>query len=142
MRGLDGKAPINGSRRTVARLAGIETTLREHYDNKQRHYAFQWPPDYDRDLLRIFSSEPRHHLAPSAVSFLQQSRREICHEVAEGTGVHEYAIDQMLVHMTNRCRELGLRVGLSQEHAKQKVLVWLTAQTMNGIHTGYHRIAL
>ena len=56
--------------------------------------------------------------------------------------MHEYAIDQMLLHLTNRCRELKLRVGLSPEQAKQKVLVLLTAQTMNGIHTGYHRIAL
>jgi hypothetical protein len=142
MRELEGKLPVNSSRQTVAVLAEIETTLREHYDNKRRYYAFEWPPDYDRDLLRIFSSEPRHHSCTSAVSFLRRSRRELCHEVAEGTGVHEYAIDQMLVHMTNRCRELGLRVGLTPERAKQKVLVWLTAQTMNGIHTGYHRIAL
>jgi hypothetical protein len=142
MRGLTGKVPLNDSRQTVANLDSIETTLREHYENKRRHYDFQWPPDYDRDLLRIFSSEPRHQTCPSAVSFQRQTRREICHEDAEGTGVHEYAIDQMLLHMINRCKELGLRLGLSQEHAKQKVLVLLTAQTMNGIHAGYHRIAL
>jgi hypothetical protein len=142
MRDIDGTPPINGSRQTVARLAEIDTTLREHYDNKQRRYAFQWPPDYDRDLLRIFSSEARRHSYPSAASFLRRFRREICHEVAEGTGVHEYAIDQMLGNMIIRCRRLGLRVDISPERAKQKVLVLLTAQTMNGIHTGYHRIAL
>lgn len=142
MRDLNGKAPLNDSRQRVLTLREIETTLREHYDNKRRHYDFEWPPDYDRDLLRIFSSEPRHLSSPSAASFLRQSRREICHEVAEGTGVHEYAIDQMLAQMINRCKALELRLGLSPEHARQKVLVLLTAQTMSGIHTGYHRIAL
>jgi hypothetical protein len=142
MKKIAEKAATNSSRQTVAELAELETTLREHYENKRRFYAFEWPPDYDRDLFRIFSSDPRHHSCPSAVNFLRRARRELCHEVAEGTGVHEYAIDQMLLQMTNRCRELRLRVGSAPEHAKQKVLVLLTAQTMNGIHTGYHRIAL
>jgi hypothetical protein len=48
----------------------------------------------------------------------------------------------MFLDMINRCRELNLRVGITPEHAKQKLLVLLTVQTINGIHTGYHRIAL
>ncbi len=56
--------------------------------------------------------------------------------------MHTYAIDQMLAQMINRCRELKLRVGLTEERAKQKLFVFLTVQTMNGIHTGYHRMAL
>jgi hypothetical protein len=44
--------------------------------------------------------------------------------------------------MINRCRELKLRVGITEEHARRKALVWLTVQTMSGIHSGYHRIAL
>jgi len=139
---LAGKSPANKSRVRAEDLPEIEITLREHYRNKKKHYAFQWPPNYDRDLLRIFSSEPRHESCPSAVSFLQRHRRELCHEVAEGTGAHNYAIDQKLSHMTNRCRELNLRVCLTPEHIRQKVLVLLTVQTMNGIYSGYHRIAL
>jgi hypothetical protein len=48
----------------------------------------------------------------------------------------------MFAAMINRCRDLNLRLGLTEKHARQKVLVLLTVQTMNGIHTGYHRIAL
>jgi hypothetical protein len=142
MKDLAGVAPRNKSQYRVEQLPEITMTLREHYRRKQQHYAFQWPPDYDRDLHRIFSAEPRHRSCPSAVSFLRRRRRELCLEVAEGTGVHNYAIDQMLAHMINRCKELKLRVSLKPEHAYQKSLVWLTAQTMRGIHTGYHRIAL
>ncbi|MGH9766374.1 MAG: putative zinc-binding metallopeptidase [Blastocatellia bacterium] len=139
---ISGKAPNNKSHRTVADLSEIKVTLREHYANKSRHYDIQWPPDNDRDLLRIFSAEPRHKSRPSAVNFLRRHRREICREVAEGTGVHEYAIDQMMAQMINRCRDLKLRVGLKQEHARNKALVLLTVQTMNGVLSGYHRIAL
>jgi len=139
---IAGKAPPNKSRRRVAELPEIGMTLREHYANKRRHYDFEWPPDYDRDLLRIFSTEPQHKSRPSAASFLRRHRRELRREVAEGTGAHEYAIDQMLANMINRCRDLKLRVGLLPEHARNKTLVLLTVQTMNGIHSGYYRIAL
>jgi hypothetical protein len=142
MNEIAGKVPANRSRERVGELHEIVVTLREHYRKKRRYYAFQWPPDYDRDLLRIFSSELRHRSSPTAVSFLRRHRRALCQEVAEGTGVHSYAINQMFIHMANRCRELKLRLGLTEEHARQKLLVLLTVQTMNGIHTGYHRIAL
>ena len=117
-------------------------TLREHYRKKRRHYAFHWPPDYDRALLRIFSSEPRHKHRPSAVQFLQRHRRELCQEVAEGAGIHSYAIHQMFIPMINRCRQLKLRLHLTEANTRQKLLILLTVQTMNGIHSGYHRIAL
>jgi hypothetical protein len=139
---LRGKRRVNKSRDRVDDLQAIQTTLREHYQRKREHYQIKWPPDYDRDLLRIFSSEPNHNSRPSAAGFLVRHRRTLCHEVAEGTGVHQYAIDQMLSQMINRCRELNLRLTIAREHTRQKVLISLTVQTMNGIHTGYHRIAL
>ena len=109
---------------------------------KRQYYAFEWPPDYDRGLLRIFTPEPRRRTAPTAVSFLQRNRRELAREVAEGTGAHTYAVDQMIAAMINRCKALKLRVGMTAERTRQKVLVLLTAQTMSGIHAGYHRIPL
>lgn len=142
MRGLAGETPVNESRARIEELSDIEITLRDHYRKKREHYAFQGPADYDRALLRIFSSELSQTAAPRAAGFLIRHRRELCHAVAEGTGAHQYAIDQMLSHMINRCRELKLRVDVSQERTWQKVLVSLTVQTMNGIHSGYHRIAL
>ena len=139
---LIGKRRANKSRDRVDDLSELRMTLREHYQNKRQHYSLQRPPDYDRDLLRIFSSDPNHGSYPSAAGFLVRHRRLLCHEVAEGTGVHQYAIDQMLSQMINRCRALKLRVNLSRDQARQKLLISLTVQTMNGIHTGYHRIAL
>ena len=142
MRGLVGRMPPNKSRERVEELHRIKITLREHYRKKRQYYDFMWPPDYDRDLLRIFSADSRNNHGPSAVSFLRRHRRVLCSQVSEGTGVHPYAINQMFGEMIKRCRELKLRVSLTPEHASQKVLVMLTAQTMSGIHSGYHRIAL
>lgn len=142
MKAIAGNPSFNKSRQTFEELPDIVLTLREHYRSKRRHYAFHWPPDYDRDLLRIFSSEPRHKHCSSAVSFLQRHRRELCQDVAEGTGVHSYAIHQMFITIINRCRELKLRLGLTEAHTRHRLLVLLTVQTMNGIHSGYHRIAL
>jgi putative zinc-binding metallo-peptidase len=142
MRGFVGKAPPNKSRERVEELRQVQKTLREHYLKRRQYYDFMWPPDYDRDLLRIFSADPRNRNCPSAVSFLRRHRRVLCSQVSEGTGVHQYAIDQMFGEMIKRCQELKLRIALTSEHASQKVLVMLTAQTMSGVHTGYHRIAL
>jgi hypothetical protein len=142
MRELAGKVPINKSRATVGALPELSDTLREHYHRKREHYAFKWPPDYDRGLLQIFSSDPRLKSCPSAVGFLRRHRRELCREVAQGTGVHSYAIDQMYAHMMARCRELQLRVGLTEDHARERLLILLTGQTINGVRSGYHRIAL
>ena len=139
---LAGVAPVKESRDRVEELSEIHRTLREHYQDKRKHYAFQWPPDYDRALLRIFSLRHINNANQSAAAFLHRHRRTLCHEVAEGTGAHQYAINQMLSHMINRCRELDLHVNPTQDDALQKLLVSLTVQTMSGIHSGYHRIAL
>jgi hypothetical protein len=141
MKWLEGKKPVNRSRKKSEELREIKITLREHYDKKRQHYAFQWPPGYDRDLSRIFSADAQHR-CQTASGFLRRHRRELRREVAEGTGVHNYAIDQMLGHMISRCRELRLRVCLNEDIALRKALVLLTTQTINGINTGYHRIAL
>jgi putative zinc-binding metallo-peptidase len=142
MNEVAGRSPVNKSRERVEKLPELGITLRDHYQKKREHYAFKWPPDYDRALFRIFSTERGNTSAPGAAGFLRRHRRELCHEVAEGTGAHHYAIDQMLSHMINRCRELKLRVDPAQDRTWQRVLVSLTIQTMNGLLSGYHRIAV
>jgi len=95
-----------------------------------------------RDLHRIFAPRAGHERRSTAVSFLRNVRRELCQAVAEGTGVHPYAVDQIMAQMIDRCRALRLRVPVSREEAKRRTLIMLTVQTMNGVHMGYHRIPL
>ena len=142
MREIKGLRPPNNSRQKVEPLADIRKTLREHYRRKRGHYSFKWPAYYDRDLKRIFSDDESHRACPTATSLLRRHRRELRHLVADVTGVHNYAVDQVLKNIIDRCKELRLRVPLREEHAKERALIMLTAHTMNIVHAGYHRIPL
>ena len=117
-------------------------TLREHYRRKRERYDFEWPAVYDRDLRRIFSDDPHHKHRQSAASFLRKVRREVRQIVAEGTGVHQYTIDHVLQNMIDRCKELKLRVATPFRETRRRVMIVLTVQVMNVLHSGYHRIAV
>jgi hypothetical protein len=134
--------PENKARAEVEPLSELKFTLREHYRRKREHYIFKWPVDFDRDLYRIFSDSWQDLTRPTAFSFLRRLRRELRHEVALVTGVHHYTVDQVLKLIIDRSKELKLRVGINESNAKERMLILLTAHTMNVVHSGYHRIAL
>jgi hypothetical protein len=142
MEELAGTRPANRTRTKVEPLSALRITLREHYRRKREKYDFNWPAVYDRDLRRIFSDDPRHKGRPSAASFIRSVRREVRQIVAEGTGVHQYTIDHVLENMIDRCKELKLRVSTPAREARRRVMIVLTVQVMNVLHSGYHRIAV
>lgn len=139
---IAGAPPKNDLRTRIEPLSQARLTLGEHYARRRRHYAVEWPAFYDPDLRRIFSQEPRHRSRPTAVSFLRHLRRELCQVVSEGTGVHPYTINYVLQHMIERCKRLKLRVPTPERRVRQEVMVMLTVQTMNVIHSGYYRLAV
>jgi hypothetical protein len=139
---IAGTRPKNRARRKIETLPEIKTTLRQHYERKQRQYEFQWPAYLDADLRRIFSAEPRYKSRMTAVSFLRSIKRECEQLVGDGTGVHKYAIDHVYELMIERAGQLKLRVCGSPEQAKRETMIMLTVQTMNVVHSGYHRISL
>jgi len=142
MAAISGQTPKNKLRVKVEPLSQSSVTLREHYDRKRAYYSFEWPADYDKDLLNIFSHDSRYVIRPPAASFLRAQRADLCGAVAEGTGVHQYTINHLLQDMIERCKKLKLRLSLPQAQTKRMVLIALTVQTMNVVHSGYHRIAL
>ena len=87
-------------------------------------------------------AEPRHRALPSAAQFLRHHQRDICNLVASATGVHLYTINHIMRHMIVRCRELNLRLTISEEEAKEVSIATLTMQVMQVLQTGYHRIPL
>jgi len=139
---LAGTKPKNRTRTKVEPLSALKTTLREHYRRKRERYDFQYPAVYDRDLSRIFSDDPHYNNRPSAASFLRTIRREVRQIVADVTGVHQYTIDHVLENMIDRCKVLKLRVTTSKREARRRVMILLTVQVMNVLHSGYHRIAV
>jgi hypothetical protein len=142
MREIAGKRPRNRNMSEVEPLAKLRRTLGEHYEEKRTYYAWDWPANYDQDLRRIFSDDPSDVHAPLATRFLRRVRSHLRTRIATGTGVHAYAVDQLLRQMIARAQKLGLRVIEPPGPTIEKLLVLLTMQTAGVLHTGYPKVAL
>ncbi len=142
MRALAGKPPVVQRTEEVEPLSSLRQTLRQHYRQKRRHYGVDHPAFYDRDLRRLFSDAPEFAESITAAQFLARMRRPLRRLVASWTGIYQYTIDQVLEDIIQRCRELKLRLAVSEDHARQEFTVLLTVQAMNYLHSGKHRLAL
>jgi len=91
---------------------------------------------------RIADLRPGEYTVAFSLTGFRSVRREVCQVVADGTGIHQYAIDHVFQNMMERCKELKLRVTLPETQAKQQLMIMLTVQTMNIVHSGYHHIAV
>jgi len=142
MRQLAGTGPKVTSRREVDPLKRLRKTLGEHYKKKREHYGLDHPDFYDSDLRNLFSDAPAYARNPSAARFVQHVRRDVRATVASFTDSYQYTIDQLLVTIIARCRELNLRLTDTEEATTVDFMVFLTVQTMNYLHSGRHRVAL
>ncbi|HXJ33526.1 MAG TPA: putative zinc-binding metallopeptidase [Candidatus Eisenbacteria bacterium] len=142
MRALAGVRPLVRTRRTVDPLEKLTKTLKEHYAERHRHHDVEVPHTYDRELRRLFSSAPEFRRNPPATTFLRRVRRDMRRLVATSTGAYQYTVDQVLADILDRCRELELRLTVSETQARLDFAVLLTVQTMNVLHTGGHRVTL
>ncbi len=136
------RKPLVSSRAHIDPLRSLRKTLREHYEKKRAYYGLEHPNFYDRDLRRLFSDKPEHQRNMSAAAFLRRTRTQLRKSVSEWTGEFQYTIDQVLSEMIERCREMRLRLALSEDETKRDVMILLTVQTMNFLHEGNHRVAL
>jgi hypothetical protein len=142
MRELARRKPVVKSRREVDPLRRLRKTLGEHYKNKREHYGLDHPDFYDSDLKNLFSDSPEYAKNLPAARFVQQVRRDVRATVASFTDSYQYTIDQLIVKIIARCRELNLRLTDAEEATKTDFMVFLTVQTMNYLHSGRHRVAL
>ena len=142
MRELARTRPSLTSQREVDPLKRLRKTLGEHYKKKREHYGLDHPDFYDSDLRNLFSDAPAFGRHRSAARFVQHVRREVRSTVASFTDSYQYTIDQLLVKIIARCRELNLRLTDTEEATKIDFIVFLTVQTMNYLHSGRHRVAL
>src|SRR4029453_18996229 len=142
MREFAGNPPPKADRTEVEPLSTLKHTLREHYERKRAYFAWSWPANYDGDLRRIFSEAPEDAMAPPATRFLRRRRAQLRARIAEGTGVHAYAVDQLLRKMISRAQRLGLGVIDPPDVTTEKLLVLLTMQTASVVHVGYPKVAL
>jgi hypothetical protein len=142
MRGLAGARPAITTKRQVDPIGKIRRTLGEHYRRKREHYGLDHPDFYDSDLRNLFSDSPEYAHNPTAASFVRRIRKEARATVASFTDTYQYTIDQLIVKIMERCRELNLRLTDADAVMRTEFLVFLTVQTMNYLHSGRHRVAL
>ncbi len=142
MNDLVGVKPVVTSNERVDPLHRLYKTLRDHYEEKRRHYGLDRRHCFDTDLRRLFSSLPAHAQNRSAATFISRLRKEVRRKVADWTGEYQYTIDQVLEQMIDRCRELNLRLAGCEEQARLDFVIVVTAQVMNYLHSGRHRVAL
>jgi Putative zinc-binding metallo-peptidase len=142
MRSVAGQTPALTSGGTLDPLSSLKKTLRQHYRRKRRHYGIDYPSFYDRDLRRLFSDAPEFSQHITAAQFLTRIRKPIRKLVSDWTGIYQYTIDQVFMDMIERCRQLNLRLAVTEEQARLEFPVLLTVQAMNYLHEGGHRVAL
>ena len=142
MEEIRGEKPSVTSREHVEPVRKLRKTLAEHYAQKREQYGMNLPNLYDQHLRKLFSEASENARAPSAAGFLRRNREELRKTVSHWTGEYQYTIDQVLLEMIERCRELNLRLDRPIDQAKHDALVLVTVQTMNYLHGGHHRVAL
>jgi hypothetical protein len=128
------KPPRMTKRRRVDSLNKYAITLAQYYDKKQALYAVDTPKTYDRDLHRLFSSDPRFRRSLSASAFLRKNRTKIRQMVARWTGERQLTLDSMLDDMIERCRELKLRAVGDQRQLRIDFTVLLTARAVHALY--------
>jgi hypothetical protein len=130
------------SRASVDPVHRLSQTLREYYDKKRKRYGAHGPHQFDRDLRRLFSDDPRFATRPTGASVLRGLRRELRTAVAEWTGAHPYTTDQVLQEMIDRCRTLKLRLAIPAAKARSQAMILITVQTMNCLNMRRYEIPL
>lgn len=129
------------SRERTDHVGGLRTTLRAYYAEKRERYGTDSPDFYDRDLRKLFVPRADAPKAPRAHRFLSRARPEIRRQVARWTGEYQYTIDQVLEEMIERARELDLALASEESQALMDATVLVAVQTMNHLHSGFHRLA-
>ena len=136
------RPPTVKNRDQYAPLKALQKTLRQHYIERKGHYHKLTADLYTADLQKLFSTEPRFEKKPTAASFIRSVRKEIRTSVAYWAGTNQYTVDQVLEGMTERSKQLKLRLTMSQRETQKELTILVTAATMNVVHSGRNRVAL
>jgi len=142
MEEVGARAPLVATREQVEPLRTIKKTLGEHYAQKREYYGMELPSTYDRQLLKVFTNDRGSARLPTAAGFLRAHRVELRRRAAEHAGDYPHTIEHILREITQRCRELNLRVARSPRETLRAASALVTSQTMHYLQGGNHRVAL
>lgn len=142
MREIAPLKPLHTSRAKEEPLHRLRRTLWDHYEERKDRVGEEYPDFYDRDLRRLFDTPEDAPKAPKAAPFLRKIRKNCRKKVAYWTGEYQYLISIVVQEMIDRCQQLDMRLRHSEKQTEIEFSMLLTVQTLNHLHSGFHRVAL
>ncbi|MGD9603646.1 MAG: putative zinc-binding metallopeptidase [Gammaproteobacteria bacterium] len=139
MQEIAGSRPLLTRRVRVDPLSRSRVTLREHYAAKQARYLVNTHAQFDRDLLKIFSADPRDHRAPTAAQFLRRHRAQLRQMISRWTGEYQLTLDTLLDGMGARARDLRLRAPGRERQLLMDLAVLLATRTVHSLYSPSRR---
>jgi Putative zinc-binding metallo-peptidase len=134
---IAGEKPLAKKRIEVDPISKLSMTLGEHYEKKLERYSVDAATVFDRDLKRIFSTEPRQ--APLAATVIRRNRAEIKRLVSNWMGDYPLPLEAAFDDMIDRCRALQLRATGSEHKIRQDLTVLLTSHTVHAHYSSSRR---
>ncbi len=122
MNELQGVRPAVLTREVMEPLADNRRTLRQHYEQRLKAYAFDTIDAYDRRLRRVFGKREDHPRRVSASGLLRQVRPQFSRLLARRNKLHPYVVHHVMRMVIRRCRDLGLVVDGPQRETKRAAL--------------------
>jgi hypothetical protein len=138
MNELRDQKPLHITQRRIDPVEKITKTIRQHYLEKRAYFRLDAPTFYDKDLKKVFVSRS-DKVQAKASQFIKQNRVALRREIAHWTGTYQYVVDSIIEKVIARSDELDLVHVESSETAGRKLVLFLSVQTMNYLHRGYHR---
>lgn len=120
----------------------ITQTLKSYYKEKRKKVGMDQPIFFSADLYKIFSASPEDKRNIKASRFIRSYRKEICVQVARWTGQYQYNVSQMLDEIIDYVETHDMRLKENIKKTKLDFINMLTAQSMNFLMSGQHRIVM
>lgn len=142
MREIRGQRPRLRNRYEENPVEKIRMTLREYYAEKIARYGFDSPEFFERDLQKLFSSDPQHIHNEKASRYVRRVRHELIDIVERWTAEYKYRVNEVLNEMARCCDKLGLHVARQEQEMKSEMVAFLTMVVMHKLYSGGFRIYL
>jgi hypothetical protein len=130
------------NRRQDCPVEKIRMTLREYYVKKVARYGSDSPEFSDRDLQKLFSSDPEYINNERASRYIRRTHNDIINVVERWTAEYKYRINEVLKEMARRCDKLDLRLACEEQEMKRELIAFLTVVVMHKLYSGGFRIYL
>jgi hypothetical protein len=142
MQDIADKKPRVKNRECPGSIERSRKKLKTYFQRKRESLCLDEPYYLDPLLQRLFSNDPQYSNKKLAAKFIRDERVLICAMVAKWTGQYRYTINLLLDEVIECCSEKKLRLTNSERETRLDLVGMLTAQALNYISTGRHKIPM